>query len=211
MGGRLRRVEKWISSLFPAKTEPLINGRSIVNERVGKWATSTDPVFLIAQRKDNQSQTVPSPTPHPFPPPAAESQREHAGRGNQNLLTLQVLQDNNRTWQPPGTLKKTPDQASQPESNLPVVLERHEVAPPIAVCLISLHAFLRSRSPLEACTLAGELMQMSACEKALNASCCHECVSETADRWRLRVGLKRQLHRTELLFPPSASLNVSKL
>lgn len=82
-------MEKWISSLSPAKTELLINGHSIVNERVGKWATSTDPVFLIAQRKDNQSQTVPPPTTsHPFPPPAAESQREHAGRGNQNLLTL---------------------------------------------------------------------------------------------------------------------------
>lgn len=44
-------------------------------------------------------------------------------------------------------------------------------------------------------------------QKALNPSCCHACMSETADCWRLQFGAKHKLPRTELRFPPSASLN----
>lgn len=141
----IKQEEKWISPLFPAKIKLVINVCSIVNERVGKCATSTDRAFLIAQRKDNESQTALPPSLPPSPPPAAESQREHAGRGNQNLLMLQVLQDNNQTWQPPGNWqvkKKTKKKhVSKPESTLPVFSERHEVAPPTASRLVSFRAF----------------------------------------------------------------------
>lgn len=92
----IKQEEKWISSLLRAKIKLVIKVHSTVNERVGKFAMSTDRVFLIAMKKDNQSQTMHT------PPPAAESQQEHTGRGNQNLITLQVLQDNNRTWQSSG-------------------------------------------------------------------------------------------------------------
>lgn len=94
----IKQEEKWISSLLRAKIKLVIKVHSIVNERVGKFAMSTDRAFLIAMKKDNQSQTMHTPPPSP----AAESQREHTGRGNQNLITLQVLQDNNRTWQSTG-------------------------------------------------------------------------------------------------------------
>lgn len=76
----IQQEEKWISSLLPAKIKLVIKAHLDANERVGKRATSTNPVVLITLRKDNRSQTKPPP---PTPP-----QREHAGRGNQNLLTL---------------------------------------------------------------------------------------------------------------------------
>ncbi|KAM3615644.1 uncharacterized protein V6R79_005443 [Siganus canaliculatus] len=83
---------------------------SIANDCIRKSAVSPNQAFLIAQRKDNQSQTMrpsvtsssssvhPEPLPH-IPLRAAWQRKAPA-------LTLQVLSDNNLTWQPGGMRNK---------------------------------------------------------------------------------------------------------
>lgn len=159
----IKQEEKWISPLFPAKIKLVINVCSIVNERVGKCATSTDRAFLIAQRKDNESQTA-------LPP-----------RHQQQNLNESTLAEETRTSScskscritirlgsrlATGKLKKNKKKTrQQARVNPPSFFRETRSGSADRQPSRFFSRFLCSCSSLEVCTHAGELMQMSACKR----------------------------------------------
>lgn len=112
----IKQEEKWISSLFPAKIKLVINVCWIVNERVGKRATSTDRLFLIAQRKDNQSQTVAPSLPATSSRISARARWQRKPDPPHAPSPAGQQSDLAAAWH----VQKKENHASESESNLPV-------------------------------------------------------------------------------------------